>query len=469
MITVAGRSYRTRGHPRGGLSILAFACLASACLALAACGPAPAPSPDPAAGPAPEAEPFPDPLGVYRDLGYIIGRQRFAAVGRFVFMPGPGDSTFAVLALSLPNSSLRFRRDPPGFVARYQVDVTVGDSMAPAARLDETQEVRVRTFRETSRRDESVLFQGFLTLAPGSYPARLRVSDIASSTGFTSDVELDVPEFGPGSITAPIVVFRGQTRGSREEPPNLIISPGATVEFGRLEPQVYIEAFPLDSSRPVLEARLDSQVVWTDTLAFEPTDGSLHAALVTIDAGRLQPGALGLQARIAEVASVDSTTLLVALMPEWLPADYEEAMDWLRYAGAPAELDSLHSAPPGEQARLFHAFWKRRDPDPETVENEFFEQYFRRIQDATARFGEEINPGWLTDRGAVYVTLGPPDEVLRDLETRQGPGQSQVWLYHESLGFELRLVFLDASGTGAFSLNVESRRFFAEAVQAIYS
>ncbi|UCC75220.1 MAG: GWxTD domain-containing protein [Gemmatimonadota bacterium] len=175
-----------------------------------------------------------------------------------------------------------------------------------------------------------------------------------------------------------------------------------------------------------------------------------------------------LLARLADTELADSTTLLVALTSDWLATGYEEAVGYLRYAATPQTLDSLRTAPPRERARLLQALWESRDPDPETGANEFFEGYFRRIQEANARFGEPTTAGWLTDRGAVYATLGPPDEVLHDLDARQGPGGSQVWLYTELLGFELRLVFTDPSGTGALVLSEDSRRAFNEAVETIY-
>jgi len=448
-----------RGHPRGGLFLLWLLC--------AGCGPATS-SPELGRGPIPTPGRTADRLDIYERLGFLAGDSRFAVVGRFVFVPGPGDSTYAILTLSLPNSALRFRRAAPGFVARYQVDVAVGDSAAPAARLSEIQEVRIRTFRETARRDESVVSQSFLTLPPGDHTAHVDVSDVASGDGLSADLELRVPRFDVPSITAPIIAYRAEPRSTRELPPAFILSPRATIEFDRHErSRVYVELLSEEDRSVLLEARAAGQVVWSDTLSPEPTEGPLRSACAALDSVRLPPGALSLHAQLAGTSIGDSTTLVVALAPDWLAADYDEALGYLRYAGTAERLEELRNAPPRERARLLHAFWAGKDPDPETVENEFFQGYFRRIREANARFGEPATAGWLTDRGAVYVTLGPPDEVLRDLDTRGGPERSQVWLYDESLGFEVRLVFTDPSGTGAFSLTAESRRALAAAVETL--
>ncbi len=445
------------------LALVALARLA------AACGPAGTtgqPSPSEIVT---ETEPVPNPLGVYRGLGFLVGEPRFPAVGNVAYLPGPGDSTYGVFALSLPNAALKFRRDQQLFVARYGVEIVVGDSAAPAAQLDETQEVRVRSFRETSRRDESVVFQAFLALEPGDYPARIAVRDLASAEGMTAHTELHVPRFQPPFVTAPLIVHRATQRETRDSLPSLIINPRATVAFGHSELLIYTEGAAADADLLVLETRLEGQVITTDTVNFRPDPGQLRSATVSLKPDRLPPGTLSLRSQLGASTTSDPTALIVALTPTWVVTDYQQAMSFLRYAATPAALDSLLSTPPGERAHQLQAFWKQKDPVPETDENEFFELYFRRIAEANDRFGEAGTAGWLTDRGAVYITFGPPDEVMRHLDSGQVQEQSQVWVYDKSLDFELRLVFTDPTATGAFRLTVESRRAFREAVQALYS
>jgi GWxTD domain-containing protein len=411
---------------------------------------------------------LPDPLATYRQLGFLVG-DRLRAVGKFVYLPGPADSTYAILAISLPNSALRFRRDPPGFVARYRVDVVVGDSAAPVARLSEPQEVRVRTFRETSRRGESVVYQGFMRLAPGDYHATVKMTDQLSSISTSAVAELHVPAFVPPSVTAPIVVYQAQPRANRATPPSLIISPRATVEFSNPpELQVYVEALTDSADALVIQVTEGGEVLVSDTLPVSPGEGPLTSALTRLAGGSIAPGAPGLQSRLLAGGGRASATLVVALFGDWLVSDTDEAISYLRYAGIAADLDSLRQAAPGERARRLHAFWKKRDPNPETPENEFFDRYFRRLREANDRFSNASTAGWLTDRAAVYVSLGPPDLVIRDLDARQRPERSQVWVYKESLSFELRLVFVDQTGAGTFGLTSESRRAFLEAVHSLY-
>ena len=63
-----------------------------------------------------------------------------------------------------------------------------------------------------------------------------------------------------------------------------------------------------------------------------------------------------------------------------------------------------------EREKFVESFWIRRDPTPDTVENEFRDQYYQRVLYANERFSAGI-PGSMTDRGRIYIIYGPPDEI----------------------------------------------------------
>jgi len=63
-----------------------------------------------------------------------------------------------------------------------------------------------------------------------------------------------------------------------------------------------------------------------------------------------------------------------------------------------------------ERDNFIEAFWQRRDPTPDTEENEYKEEHYRRIAYSNEHFAAGI-PGWKTDRGRIYIMYGPADEV----------------------------------------------------------
>ncbi len=101
------------------------------------------------------------------------------------------------------------------------------------------------------------------------------------------------------------------------------------------------------------------------------------------------------------------------------------------------------------------SFWDRRNPTPGAAENKAKEEYYRRLAYANGHFsaGKE---GWETDRGRIYVTYGPPDEI--ESHPRGGTGSisepNEQWLYHhiEGMGDNLTFGFTDPAGTGEYRL-----------------
>jgi GWxTD domain-containing protein len=120
-------------------------------------------------------------------------------------------------------------------------------------------------------------------------------------------------------------------------------------------------------------------------------------------------------------------------------------------------------------------FWQRRNPAPDSHENTFKEEHFRRIAYANEHFASEIL-GWKTDRGRIYITWGPPDEIdshpwggTYERPAEEGGGEISTypfedWHYRylEGVGENVEVEFVDARCTGDFFLipTVERDRLF---------
>jgi GWxTD domain-containing protein len=121
-----------------------------------------------------------------------------------------------------------------------------------------------------------------------------------------------------------------------------------------------------------------------------------------------------------------------------------------------------------EREQFIEAFWQRRDPTPDTVENEFKEEHYRRIAYANERFSSGI-PGWRTDRGRIYIMWGPPDSIeshsagsTYNRPMTEGGGQTTVygfddWNYHymEGIGQNITIEFVDPTGTGEYHITMD--------------
>jgi len=117
-----------------------------------------------------------------------------------------------------------------------------------------------------------------------------------------------------------------------------------------------------------------------------------------------------------------------------------------------------------EKENFIEQFWRRRDPDLKTAQNEFKEEHYRRIAYANERFTSGKS-GWKTDRGRIYIIHGPPTEITEntggtyDRPLYEGGGTTtalpfQVWRYREvaGLGSDIELEFVDSTLTGDYHL-----------------
>src|SRR5918995_970839 len=118
-----------------------------------------------------------------------------------------------------------------------------------------------------------------------------------------------------------------------------------------------------------------------------------------------------------------------------------------------------------ERERFIEEFWRRRDPDPDTDENEFKEEYYERIAYANEHFASGI-PGWKTDRGRIWIMYGKPDERethpmggAYDRPSYHGGGSTttypfEIWFYRylPGVGSGIGIEFVDPSGSGEYRI-----------------
>ncbi len=121
-----------------------------------------------------------------------------------------------------------------------------------------------------------------------------------------------------------------------------------------------------------------------------------------------------------------------------------------------------------ERDQFIEAFWQRRDPTPDTIENEFKEEHYRRIAYANEHFPAGI-PGWKTDRGRMYIMYGPADEIeshpsggTYDRPMEEGGGTTSTypfeqWRYRylEGIGQEVIIEFVDTCMCGDYHMTLD--------------
>jgi GWxTD domain-containing protein len=121
-----------------------------------------------------------------------------------------------------------------------------------------------------------------------------------------------------------------------------------------------------------------------------------------------------------------------------------------------------------ERDQFIEAFWQRRNPDPDSEDNEFKDEHYRRIEYANANFPSGI-PGWKTDRGRIYIKFGKPDEIdahptggVYQRTMEEGGGETstfpfETWRYRhlDNIGEEVEIEFVDTCMCNDYHMTID--------------
>jgi len=438
-----------------------FVTVGLVCLAAADCGSWRRVGAEDSPAPADQLTKVVNPTAFYQRLGRLAAGDPLPFVGTVAFAAGPQDSVITLIGLSLENRALSFQRDGNLFVARYRVHISFQRQGARAVELTREEIVRVATFQETLRAEESVLFQQILRLTSGSYDVTVTVRDASSTAESRAQGRYTAPKFDPATTSAPILTYQATGRGNRTDPVSVVLNPRGAVGYGADTLLAYIEGYDFPAPTTIPFQVLDEQqdVVYTDSLHFR---GGRQVESQVI---RLAPDSISLgelQLVVGSKPAQRTTSALVSFSQAWVITNFDEMLDLLRYFGEDERVNAMRKAAPSDRSRLWRQFYAETDPNKITPENEALNQYFGRISSANARFTDEGVPGWRTDRGEVLIRLGPPDESIES--TPGGAGRIVRWSYYT---YRLALYFEDETGFGRLRLTQGSRSEFERTLNRI--
>ena len=156
------------------------------------------------------------------------------------------------------------------------------------------------------------------------------------------------------------------------------------------------------------------------------------------------------QEDVDQISSMTSR-LMTAYYAKFSEKELDEEFDKARYLASKEEKEIYKNL--GNitgKAEFLSDFWRRRDRDPATPQNEYKADYFQLVEFADTHFTNKIKPGWKSDRGRILLTYGRPSEIERSpMETSKKP--HEIWVYNELEGGSM-FVFCDMKGFGEFEL-----------------
>jgi GWxTD domain-containing protein len=390
---------------------------------------------------------------LYRQIGLLAAPSPLAFVGKIsAFASASPDTTLVLASISVPNRALTFTREGDRYRAPYEVKLTINRGDVEAANVDVMEIVRVGSFREINRTDESVIFQHYFRIPPGVYSLSAMVRDIGGARNATQQATIRVPILSTGRFSTPLLVYEAVGRSVLDSVPRLLASPRSSAVFGRDSTvAIYVEAYGQGTRLPVdFVVRNDKGTqLWRDS-AFLARRGSLFNGVVNVPISTVGVGVAQVSFTRRDSPDSAKAPLFVSFGEDIPLMSFEDMLGYLRFFATPFQLSQLRTAPLEKRATVWAEFLRATDPVPETATNEEMQNYFGRIQQANAEFRTDRNPGWLSDRGMVFVSLGEPDQILeRNVNAAMSTTQVgsttrlQVWQYRK---YSSQLVFYEETG-----------------------
>jgi len=271
----------------------------------------------------------------YQRLGRLAATEPLPFVGTVAFVAGPADSVITILGLSLENRALAFQREGNLFAARYRVSISFRREGIRPVELTRDEIVRVATFQETLRADESVLFQQVLRLTPGPYDVSVTVRDAGSTAESRAQGRYTAPSFQPGTTSAPVLAYQATGRGSLTEPLSVVLNPRGAVGYGADTLLAYIEGYGFPGATTVPFDVLDEQqnVIYHDSLRFRG-GRAVESQVIRLAPESISLGELKLV--VSSGAAQRSVSALVSFSQAWVITNFDEMLDVLRYFGQDA-------------------------------------------------------------------------------------------------------------------------------------
>ncbi|NOX18409.1 MAG: GWxTD domain-containing protein [Chlorobi bacterium] len=356
--------------------------------------------------------------------------------------------------LEVPYASVQFKKTGKGFTANYQVDLTIYDSLKSRIVVEKLWSEKIVTdkYSETYSKENHFISYRKLTLAPLKYRVVCSVEDETSKEPIVFESDVRVRSFSDSIDVSDILLINKIIEGKngREIIPNIShnMKPGASVTinyelYSNIDRAVTINYIVREINRNITSTRMVSRNIKTGTNIIEEV----------VDEVKLKIGNYTMNIVIADESGNELCKRAIKFrvqlpgIPLSLDA-LDTAIDQLVYIASADEIDSLKEGKNyDEKLKKFLAFWKKRDPDPKSSNNEMLNEYYRRIDYANKHF-EGYYDGWKTDMGMVYVTLGPPDQVEREPMSIDSKPY-EIWYYYN---LNKQFVFVDDTGFGDYRL-----------------
>lgn len=351
------------------------------------------------------------------------------------------------------NTHLQYIASDTVYSARYQINIGIANQRGSSVLTED------RTLRATERnyaltidpkiqRVQHFVFQ----LAPGEYSFQIRLLDMNSNRFRVQERKKTVRTFDRDKLEISDVLFVSESDTGSINPQNVLPSFRIPVQERIF---VYAEVIiPENINSLRLESTL-GQKEGKEGFNFSQEVTStkeISKVFLQINNESMVRGENQLFLRVVsegQTRTIRKDLRFVAgeQALEGLPVD--NLIGPLIYVTDSDDWKKLSSASEADRDSVFKAFWDKRDPTPDSPDNEMFNEFYKRVDVTNRNFGYSRKDGWRTDRGRVFIVFGPPDRIERSTPATYSQREYEIWYYEE---LREKFVFYDEYGFGDFRL-----------------
>jgi len=357
--------------------------------------------------------------------------------------------------IQVPYSEIQFVKTTTGFESKYNLTVSVFDEDKDNLLVEKSwsEKITAKEFDQTISKTNYNLSLRSFNLEPGKYLMRSSFEDVDSRKEYAVETVINVRKIEQEFAISDMMLISKQTvvEGSNKIIPNVSRNVAAKKDgmpfffevYSSMPREIKIEYSVLDNGKDkVYKEEITKQIDSGRTQIFHN--------IKDVDLG------LGNYILTADVKD-DKNDLAVStiknFISRWMGVptsikDLDKAIAQMVYIATSSELDEINDAKSKEEKiQKYLAYWKKKDPDPQSEDNPVFDEYYRRVVFANENFSHYIE-GWRTDRGMVFIILSAPNNIDRHpFEYDSKP--YEVWEYYE---LNKSFVFLDETGFGDYRL-----------------
>jgi GWxTD domain-containing protein len=383
------------------------------------------------------------------DLGVTLKHATFLA----------SDSTLRIeLSYEIPYTALAFQRDDSGFLARFALALQCwNDRKVLVCAQDWNEQVHEVRYEGTMNSSARVAGTKSVVVPRTKLAAEVTLCDFQSERSQRWQLRFEPPLF-LSDLRLHRQTARGPKSGDSED--SLEVSLEVYPGFKGTDRIVPESVFLVVSKERRIWASARQPVRMGTPPVFGAKTGSVPSALLRFkfslsgyETGRYDviADAFGPSGRALEQRRGEFTVEKSFFLSE---RDYQERVEKLVWIATQSEMAQLRRAAPAQRESLWNAFWHLKDQTPTTEENETERDYFERIEYAIKHFSHG-DKGYRSDRGRVYVKLGPPDNI-ESMPFESDSHGYEKWYYYAQ---NLELTFYDVNGFGEYKL-IDPKDFF---------